>query len=173
MRWFRMPWPDHWTGSKWLGEALPGAIRAAERVKWLFRPARLPVRGFRSFREWPALRCTLDLNWIRLPFFLLLAGLGLPAQTSIILSHDLVSLGIAPANLTPNQPDQDARPAMQAALQYAQAHGVGTITADAGALFLITQASGDPYITLYGLSNLTMDLRGCDLYFAESHRPAR
>jgi len=89
-------------------------------------------------------------------------------QSSINLSRDLVNLGIAAQNMTPNQPNLDARPLFQAALQYAQAHSTTAITVDTGAYYFLTPQYFDRYLVFSGLSNITIDLNGSDIYFNQS-----
>ncbi len=89
------------------------------------------------------------------------------AAPSINLSHDLVSLGIAKRNLTPNDPSLDARPLFQAALAYAAKNAAGLITADPGAYYFLTPQLPDRYLQIDSYSNLTIDLSGSDLYLAQ------
>ncbi len=98
---------------------------------------------------------------------LLAAGVALaqtPAQT-LNLSHDLISNGIASANMTPNQPALDSRPLIEAAIAYSQKNGVTTITADPGAYYFLTLHNNLTHILLNAVSNLTIDLQNSDLYF--------
>ncbi len=57
-------------------------------------------------------------------FSFLLACSSASAQTTLNLSHDLVPLGIAGTNLTPNQPSPDAGPLLYQAVEYAKQHGI-------------------------------------------------
>jgi len=100
---------------------------------------------------------------------LLLGYARLASAQTINLSHDLVSLGIANQNLTPNQPSLDARPLFQAAIVYARAHSTKTITADKGAYYFLTPQLSDRYLVFSNLNNITIDLQGSDLYLAQSH----
>lgn len=102
---------------------------------------------------------------MRTIFLALLAALLAPAQT-LNLSHDLISNGIASANMTPNQPALDSRPLIEAAIAYSQKNGVTTITADPGAYYFLTLHSNLTHILLTGVSNLTIDLQNSSLYFA-------
>lgn len=86
---------------------------------------------------------------------------------SINLSHDLVALGIARQNLTPNAPNLDARPLLQAALAYAAQNGTTLITADPGSYFFLTPQLPDRYLQIDAYSNLTLDLAGSDVYLAQ------
>ncbi len=80
------------------------------------------------------------------------------------MSHDLVPLGIASQNLTPNNPALDARPLFQAALQYVQNHPVQTLTLDTGAYYLLTNQQSNG-VLLFNVSNMTIDLAGSTIYF--------
>src|SRR5579862_2797034 len=84
---------------------------------------------------------------------------------AVNMSHDLVTLGIAAQNMTPNNPALDARPLFQAALNYAQTHTVQTLTADTGSYYLLTNTQGNAVVIFPQLSNLTVDLAGSTIYF--------
>ena len=86
---------------------------------------------------------------------------------TINLSHDLVTLGIARQNLSPNNPNLDARPLLQSALAYAAKNGTTRITADPGAYYFLTPQLPDRYLQIDAYSNLTIDLAGSDLYLAQ------
>jgi len=90
--------------------------------------------------------------------------------SSINLSRDLVSLGIAGQNLSPNDPSLDARPLFEAALKYVRAHRVRTVTVDRGAYYFLTAQSSTAYIGIYGFSDLTVDLAGSIIYFADAFK---
>jgi hypothetical protein len=88
------------------------------------------------------------------------------AQSTINLSHDLVTLGIAAQNLVPNQPSLDARPLIRAALDYAQAQHVSRITVDKGNYYVLSpDFPGDRFINIYQATDLTIDLAGSTIYF--------
>lgn len=71
-----------------------------------------------------------------LSILLFLAFLGREAAAqSINMSQDLVTLGIAAQNMTPNTPSLDSRPLFQAAINYAGSHPVQKLTVDAGAYY--------------------------------------
>jgi len=59
------------------------------------------------------------MNLKRLGLLFLIVA-PLKAQTTLNLSHDLVSLGIANQNMIPNQPALDSQPLLTAAVEYAQ-----------------------------------------------------
>ena len=87
------------------------------------------------------------------------------------MSHDLVSLGIASQNLTPNNPSFDSRPLFQAALNYVQNHPVQTLTLDTGAYYLLTNTQGNAVLMFPNLSNPTIDLAGSTIYFNNPQLP--
>src|SRR5262245_50719809 len=65
-------------------------------------------------------------------------GKRLPTQgTTLNLSQDLVSLGIASNNMVPNQPALDAGPLFVAGVAYAKNHGVTTVVANPGAYYFL------------------------------------
>jgi len=83
----------------------------------------------------------------------------------INMSHDLVSLGIASQNATPNKPTLDSRPLIQAAINYVYSHSVQTLTIDPGAYYMLSQSQSNAVLIIGGLSNLTVDFAGSTLYF--------
>lgn len=85
---------------------------------------------------------------------------------SINLSHDLVRLGIASRNLSPDNPSLDARPLFQAALQYVQSHHTQLLTLDHGAYYFHTPQNSHTYLNFFSLSDLTVDLAESTIYFA-------
>lgn len=91
---------------------------------------------------------------------------GNPAGSTLNLSHDLVSLGIASQNLVPGDPTLDARPLFQAALQYVAAHPTALITLDHGAYYFLTSQNAETYLVFSKLSDLRVDLAGSQIYFA-------
>lgn len=99
--------------------------------------------------------------------FLCGAAFAQPAQINV--SHDLVALGIASQNITPNTPTLDARPLFQAALAFARQNSVSLVTADPGAYYFLTPQMPDRYLNLDAVSNLTIDLQGSDVYIQNSY----
>lgn len=81
------------------------------------------------------------------------------------MSHDLVPLGIAAHNLLPNAPSQDARPLIQAAVQYVQNHPVQVLTLDKGNYYLLTAQQSSATLVFGRLSNMIVDLAGSTIYF--------
>ena len=110
---------------------------------------------------------------LALPLFLLVA-LSTQAQQksskpiNLNLSRDLVKLGIASKNLAPNDPSLDARPLFQAALQYVKNAQTQRLTVDPGAYYFLTPENSTTYLTLSAITNLTVDLAGSTIYFANS-----
>jgi Putative binding domain, N-terminal len=87
------------------------------------------------------------------------------ADTTLNMSHDLVALGIASRNLTPNDASLDARPLFQAAIGYVQTHPVTTLTLDSGNYYLLTEEQSNAVLIFPNLSNMTIDLAGSTFYF--------
>jgi hypothetical protein len=85
--------------------------------------------------------------------------------TSLNLSHDLTTFGIAAQNLVPNQPTLDARPLLRAALDYAQVHHVSIITVDKGNYYVLSADGRDRFLNIYHMSDLTIDLAGSTIFF--------
>ncbi len=82
------------------------------------------------------------------------------------LSRDLVRLGIASRNLTPDDPNLDARPLFQAALKYVGQHHTFLVTADHGAYYFLSPQNPETYLVFLDLSDLRVDLAGSKIYFA-------
>jgi hypothetical protein len=82
------------------------------------------------------------------------------------LSHDLVRLGIASRNLTPDNPSLDASPLFQAALQYVKQHQTRLLTVDHGAYYFLTPQDATAYLRFAALSDLKVDLAGSTINFA-------
>lgn len=94
--------------------------------------------------------------------------LSLSAAAQINLSRDLVPLRIASQNLTPDNPNLDARPLFQAALDYAKKNKIHLITADQGAYYFLTPSAKDRYLSIDSASDLIIDLHGSNLYVKQS-----
>lgn len=101
---------------------------------------------------------------ILLALALALGSVRLAAQV-LNMSHDLVPLGIASQNLSPNNPSLDAAPLFQATLSYVQGHSMQTLTLDTGAYYLLTNQQSNAVLIFNTLSNLTIDLAGSTIYF--------
>ena len=98
--------------------------------------------------------------------FLVIAGAGV-AQTAVLnLSHDLTAQGIAMQDMTPNLAALDARPLLEAGIQYAQAHSIPLVTCDPGTYYLLTGHPFGVYAFFNGLHDVTVDLAGSDLVFS-------
>ena len=87
-------------------------------------------------------------------------------QSTLNLSRDLVRLGITSQNLIPDNPNLDARPLFQAALQYAGKHSTTLITLDHGAYYFLTPQNPETYLVFLELSDIRVDLAGSKIYFA-------
>ena len=85
---------------------------------------------------------------------------GALAQTTLNLSQDLVRLGIAATNMTPNQSALDAGPLLLAGVNYAKANGLNRVIADQGAYYFL----GAGITGLNQVNNTTIDFQGSDLY---------
>jgi hypothetical protein len=92
------------------------------------------------------------------------------AQTTTInLSQDLVSLGIASTNMTPGQPSLDSRPLLEAAAAYAAENGIANLTADPGAYYFLTPDNANTHVLINAASNLQVNFQNSDLLFASSN----
>jgi Viral BACON domain len=91
--------------------------------------------------------------------------------TTLNMSHDLVRLGIATQNLTPNQPTLDARPLFQAAINYVEGNpGINLLTVDTGNYYLLSNTQSNA-VLIIPLSNITIDLAGSTFYFVGPQLP--
>jgi hypothetical protein len=103
-------------------------------------------------------------------FLALIGSISVRGQTTLNLSQDLVTLGIA-ANMVPNQPSLDAGPLLSAGVAYAMAHGIDRIIADPGTYYFLNLQTSNAHVQLGGnpttpsVSNLTIDLQGSSLIF--------
>src|SRR3954464_4739746 len=88
------------------------------------------------------------------------------AQTTLNLSHDLTTLGIASSNMVPNQPTLDAGPLFMAGVEYAKAHGIAAVVADKGTYYFLSiwnVVNSNTHAAVSGIDNMTIDLHGADL----------
>src|SRR4051812_42891604 len=81
------------------------------------------------------------------------------------LSRDLVSKGIASANMAPDSQTLDSRPLFEAAVAYAGQNGIQTLVADPGAYYYLTSRNGSTHVLLNAVANLTIDWQNSDLLF--------
>jgi hypothetical protein len=88
--------------------------------------------------------------------------------SSINLSRDLVRLGIAPRNLSPNDKSLDARPLFEAAVKYAQKHASRLLTVDQGAYYFLSPQDARAYLRIAKASDLTIDLADSTIYLANA-----
>ena len=89
------------------------------------------------------------------------------SHSTLNLSRDLVRLGIAAQNLTPDDSSLDARPLFQAALQYVEQHHTTVVTVDRGSYYFLTPENTQTYLVFPSLSDLRVDLAGSKIYFAQ------
>lgn len=83
-------------------------------------------------------------------------------------SRDLVPLGIAAKNMTPNQSLLDSTPLLVAAVNYARSNGFKTLTVDKGAYYFLTaQYPNVVHVTLPNVDGMTIDFEGSDLIFTQ------
>jgi len=102
---------------------------------------------------------------------LLLASVSAVAQTTTLnLSADLVRLGIATANMAPNQPTLDSGPLLESGVRYATSHQMTRVIADTVSYYFLTPStvSSGAHAAIAGSTTLplTLDLQGSDLYMA-------
>jgi uncharacterized protein (TIGR03437 family) len=104
------------------------------------------------------------------PAAALLLALGFTAHAAVTLnlSRDLVSNGIAQANMTPNTPSLDSRPLFEAGISWAGSHGVTNVIADRGSYYFLTLGAANHHASI-SVSNLAIDLQYSDLYFANAN----
>jgi hypothetical protein len=106
--------------------------------------------------------------------FLPLSLASLVAQTTTLnLSTDLTTLGIASSNLVPNQPTLDSGPLFEAGVKYAASHQMTQVVATTGSYYFLSGSAVNPaaHVLLAGLSAaLTIDLQGSDLYFSHPEK---
>ncbi len=93
------------------------------------------------------------------------------AQTTTLnVSADLVRLGIAASNMTPNQAALDSGPLLESALRYAARNNFNRIVADAGSYYFLSASPSSPvaHVLLSGVTTpLTVDFQGADLNFSK------
>jgi len=105
-------------------------------------------------------------------FILLLVMLGLvPTEAMTLnLSTDLVALGIATANMVPNQSALDSGPLLEKAVRYATSHQVNSIVANKGSYYFLSASTynSSSHVVFAGSASgsLTIDFQNSDLYFA-------
>ncbi len=87
------------------------------------------------------------------------------------LSHDLVPLGIASKNLTPNDPTLDARPLIQAGTTYAAVNGILNITVDKGNYYLLTDQQSNSTVFFNCIPGQTFDLADSTIFFRGPYLP--
>lgn len=107
------------------------------------------------------------MKWITPCVFWALFGsnLAMAQTTTLNLSQDLLSLGIAATNMVPNQPSIDAGPLLTQGVEYAKAHNIGLIVANPGSYYFLSLAYPYCQVALYGADNITIDFQGSELIF--------
>jgi hypothetical protein len=101
---------------------------------------------------------------------LLLFSFHSRAQTTTLnLSHDLVTDGIAASNMTPGQATLDSRPLLEAGMTYAASHGIKTVIADPGTYYFLSQRNSNTHALINGAANVTLNLQNSNLLFAFSN----
>lgn len=108
--------------------------------------------------------------WYLPGLILLLAVAGPAGGQTLNMSRDLVPLGIAARNMTPDDASLDARPLFQAAVAYTRSHGIRTLSVDRGTYYFRTPQYPSTYLLVDELADVTIDLQGSTLYF-DSPRP--
>jgi len=107
-------------------------------------------------------------------FFLIVASLQVAsAQTTINMSQDLVSLGIASENMTPNTPSLNSGPLLEAALEYTRSRPFVTkLIANKGAYYFtaFNKFLSDRHVYILNITNITIDFQGSDLRFFRANR---
>lgn len=108
---------------------------------------------------------------MRALLFLILSVHGLAQTATLNVSRDLVSRGIWPANMVPDNPQLNARPLLDAAVAYASnpLNGINTVIADPGAYYFLSQKNTNTHVLMSGISNLRFNFQNSDLYFANSN----
>src|SRR6185312_6253431 len=92
------------------------------------------------------------------------------AQTTTLnVSHDLVNLGIWPANMVPGNPQFNSRPPLEAAIAYASQKGITDVIADPGSYYFTSQRNPNTHVLISGVSNLRVNFQNSDLYFKNSN----
>ncbi len=101
---------------------------------------------------------------------LTLASLRAQTATTLNLSTDLVRLGIASSNMTPNQPTLESGALLEAAVRYAVQNRLTRIVADTGSYYFTPRTPTGAHAAFAGPAvtapALTIDLQGSDLYLA-------
>jgi len=96
---------------------------------------------------------------------------ALSQTTTLNLSRDLVSLGIAANNMIPNQPSQDAGPLVRLGVAYAMTHQIGRVIADQGTYYFLSLEQPNAHVQLGGnaaiptVHDLTIDFQSSALIF--------
>lgn len=98
----------------------------------------------------------------------------LSQTTTLNLSHDLVSLGIAANNMIPNQPSQDAGPLVRLGVAYAMTHQIGRVIADQGTYYFLSLENPFAHVqlgntpTIQTVHDITIDFQNSTLIFTHT-----
>lgn len=98
--------------------------------------------------------------------FACLAGSPLFSQETLNVSRDLVRLGIASADMTPDRPLLDSSPLLQRAIQWANNQRVSRVIADPGVYYFASLQGPDHHINLGEIRGVAIDFQGSELRFA-------
>ena len=109
------------------------------------------------------MRNPIKRDFLRFCFGVLVA-VPVSAQTTLNMSEDLLRLGIASANMVPNQSAVDAGPLFVQAVEYAKANGIRNLIADRGSYYFLS-TQDNTHVALGSIDNMTIDFRGSDLIF--------
>lgn len=93
---------------------------------------------------------------------------GVASAQELNLNLDLLPLGIS-ANLEPNRPDLDARPLLQAAIEYVRRQSITRVTLDPGDYYFLTTQPNGRYIYLANLHDVAFAFAGANLHFREAY----
>lgn len=97
-------------------------------------------------------------------------------STTLNLSTDLTTLGIASSNMVPNQPALDSTVLLENAVKYLRTHaGIATVTANPGAYYFLTVSTGASFcnVAINGFTPaapVTFDFQGSDFYLGHSEK---
>src|SRR5262249_17252164 len=90
---------------------------------------------------------------------------------TINICHDLVRLNIASQNLAPNKESVDAHPFFQAAVAYAQKHGIRVLTVDHGSYYFLSPQDERAYLLISKTTDLTIDLADSTIHLSNAIQP--
>jgi hypothetical protein len=103
------------------------------------------------------------------PFLFILLAPPLAQSQVLNMSRDLISKGVASANMTPDTTTLDSRPLFEAAITYAVRNNIPTVIADPGAYYFLTMRNSNAHAVINAATNLTIDWQKSDLLFHSSN----